>query len=266
MTQVGALCMLVAVCAAVAALRRESDIERRLALLLPGVRSRSRWRPVTDRDLAQSALPGTQSSVAALKVLGLLAGIAAGGLAGNAIGLGGVAAIGCGYGGFVLPSLVIERSAAARRRGAERPIALMLERLEVLAGAGRPVESSLSAVARSATGSSLLDLTLRRATDAYALGAPLFRSLNAHATAEGLDRLASFAADLERSRDLGQGSIAVVRDARDLSRSARRTTSLEAAAKVEGKLMLTLVLCYLPALLLLVVVPLFITLLDGLFG
>jgi hypothetical protein len=71
---------------------------------------------------------------------------------------------------------------------------------------------------------------------------------------------------LERSRDLGQGSLAVVRDARDTARSRRRTRSLEAAAKVEGKLMLTLVLCYLPALLLLVVIPLFLTLLDGLFG
>ncbi len=30
--------------------------------------------------------------------------------------------------------------------------------------------------------------------------------------------------------------------------------------------MLTLVLCYLPALLLMVVIPLFLTLLDGLFG
>jgi hypothetical protein len=30
--------------------------------------------------------------------------------------------------------------------------------------------------------------------------------------------------------------------------------------------MLTLVLCYLPALMLLVVIPLFLTLLDGLFG
>jgi len=35
---------------------------------------------------------------------------------------------------------------------------------------------------------------------------------------------------------------------------------------VEGRLMLVLVLCYLPALFLLVVIPLFIGLLDGLFG
>lgn len=266
MSAVGALCALISVCAAIAALRRESDIERRLALLLPVVRARSRWRPVSDRDLDQSGIPCTQMDVAAAKVLGLLAGAAVGGLAGNVVGLGGVAAIACGYGGFVLPSLVVERRASARRRGSERPIAVLLERLEALAGAGRPVETALSGLARNVTGSPLLDATLRRAADAYALGAPLFRSLTAHATAQGLEQLATFASDLERSRDLGQGSIAVVRDARDAARSARRTRSLEAAAKVEGKLMLTLVLCYLPALLLLVVVPLFLTLLDGLFS
>ncbi|HEX6060924.1 MAG TPA: hypothetical protein VF001_02560 [Candidatus Limnocylindria bacterium] len=37
-------------------------------------------------------------------------------------------------------------------------------------------------------------------------------------------------------------------------------------AKVDGTLMLTLGLCYLPALMRLVVIPLLLTLLDGLFG
>jgi pilus assembly protein TadC len=266
MSQIGALCAAIAVCAAIVTLRRQSDIERRLALLLPVMRPRARWRPVTDRDLDQSTIRCTQADVAAAKILGMLAGAAIGGLVGNVIGLGGAAAIVSGYGGFVLPSLVVERRATARRRGADRPIASLFERIEALSGTGRPVETALLAVARTATGSPLLDVTLRAAADSYALGASLFRSLATHAAAQGLDQLATFATDLERSRDLGQGSIAVVREARDAARSRRRTRSLEAAAKVEGKLMLTLVLCYLPALLLLVVIPLFLTLLDGLFG
>ena len=257
---------MLATIAAIAALRRVSDVERRLALVMPITRAASRWRPVSDRDLDQSGLPRSQMQIAATKLLGLVAGAAIGGLAGNAIGSGVGAAIAGGYAGFVLPSLTVERRAAARRRDAERAIATLFERLEALAGAGRPVETALLAVARIATGSPLLDATLRGAADAYALGAPLFRSLAARAQAQGLGQLAGFAAELERSRDLGQGSIAVVREARDAARSRRRTRSLEAAAKVEGKLMLTLVLCYLPALLLLVVIPLFLTLLDGLFG
>jgi len=262
----GALCAMIATMAAIVALRRSSDVERRLAVLMPTIRAGSRWRPVSDRDLDQSAVARTQTEIAATKLLGLMSGAAIGALVGNTVGSGGVAAIACAYAGFVLPSLIIERRAAARRRDAERAIATMFERLEALAGAGRPVETALSTVARVATGSPLLDATLRGAADAYALGAPLFRSLAVRAEGQGLGQLAGFAIELERSRDLGQGSIAAVRDARDAARSRRRNRSLEVAAKVEGKLMLTLVLCYLPALLLLVVIPLFLTLLDGLFG
>ncbi len=269
MIQIGALCAAVAICAAMVGLRREPEIEQRLALLLSGrpvARSRARWRPVIDRDLEQSGIRCTQTEIVAVKILGLLAGGATGGLAGTFLGMGGIAAILCAYSGFVLPSLVVGRRAAACRRAADRPMVTMFERLEALAAAGRPVETALSALARTVSGSPLLDLTMRGAADAYALGAPLFKSLGIRAQVQGLDQLAVLAADLERSRDLGQGSLSVIRDARDAARTRRRACSLEAAAKVEGKLMLTLVLCYLPALLLLIVVPLFLTLLDGLFG
>jgi hypothetical protein len=120
--------------------------------------------------------------------------------------------------------------------------------------------------ARAPSSSPVLDLALRRAADAYALGAPLFASLSGAVETDGIDELAKVAAALERSRDLGRGSLAVIRGRREAARAAERAESLEAAAKVEGKLMLTLVLCYLPARMLLVVIPLFLTLLDGLFS
>src|SRR5438132_1577283 len=78
--------------------------------------------------------------------------------------------------------------------------------------------------------------------------------------------LASIASDLERARDLGRGALVVLRDHRDRLRASERARSLDAAGRVEGQLMLVLVLCYLPALMLLVVIPLFLTLLDGLFA
>jgi Flp pilus assembly protein TadB len=262
----GALSATLCVAAAIVAVRRDSRIERRLAMLLPALGHSSRWRPVSDRDLDQSAVRRTQNEIASAKILGLLTGAAIGGLGGNVVGVGTLGAIACGYGGFILPSVVVERRAESRRRAAERPITMLFERLEALACAGRPVETALAAVSRVATGSPLLDATLRGSVDAYALGAPLFRSLAVRAQDQGLEVLAAFAVELERSRDLGQGSVAVIRDARDAARARRRTRSLETAATVEGKLMLTLVLCYLPALLLLVVIPLFLTLLDGLFG
>ena len=86
------------------------------------------------------------------------------------------------------------------------------------------------------------------------------------AEAEGLPRLAAFAAMLERARDLGRGSLQLIREARDGRRADERARAIEAASGVESRLMLVLVLCYLPALFLLVVIPLFIGLVDGLFG
>ena len=107
---------------------------------------------------------------------------------------------------------------------------------------------------------------LHSVSERYLLGAPLFRALGAAAEAEGLAGVVALAAMLERARDLGRGSLTLIREARDERRAAERDRAIAAAAQVEGRLMLVLVLCYLPALFLLVVIPLFIGLLDGLFG
>jgi len=56
----------------------------------------------------------------------------------------------------------------------------------------------------------------------------------------------------------------VIRERRVALRTVERSRRLEAASQVEGRLMLVLVLCYLPALMALVVIPLFIGLLEGL--
>jgi len=261
MTAVGAACVLVAIVTISSAARRGSLVERRLALFAPSVRRPPSWRPVADRDLRQAGLVRSQTELVAMKCLGLVVGAVAGGALG-AVGLAAALA----YAGFVGPSVAVERRARSHRQAAERALGPLLERIEALAAAGRPIESAVATLARTPTSSPVLDSALRAAAGAYALGAPLYGALGASALAEGVPVLAALAAALERSRGLGQGSIAVIRDARDAARAAERTASIEAAAKVEGKLMLTLVLCYLPALMLLVVIPLFLTLLDGLFG
>jgi pilus assembly protein TadC len=256
----GAACTVVAIVALWSGVRRGSVVQRRLALLAAPVPRSPRSRPVSDRDLRQAGLLRTQTELVAAKCLGAAVGTLAGGMFGVA------ASAPAAYLGFVAPSLAIERRARSRRHDAERALGPLLERVEALAAAGRPIETAIVALARVPTSSILLDGALRRAADAYALGAPLFAALTTVAGAEGIGGLGALAAALERSRGLGRGSIAVIRDARDAARATERTASLEAASKVEGKLMLTLVLCYLPALMLLVVIPLFLTLLDGLFG
>ena len=82
----------------------------------------------------------------------------------------------------------------------------------------------------------------------------------------GIPSLCELASRLDRARELGRGAAPLLGDLRDDLRSAERSRALRAAASVEGKLTLVVTLCYLPALALLVIVPLFVTLLAGLFS
>jgi tight adherence protein C len=257
----GAACTVAAVVALWSACRRGSIVQRRLARLAPPLRRAPRWKAVDERDLRQAGLARSHTELIAAKCLATLVG----GIVGAALGVAMLAAV-LAYAGFVAPSIAIERRARSRRRDAERALGPLLERIEALVSAGRPIETAIVALARIPTSSAVLDDALQRAADGYALGAPLFGGLAAAARAEGVGGLAALANALERSRGLGRGSLAVIRDARDAARASERAASIEAASKVEGKLMLTLVLCYLPALMLLVVVPLFLTLMAGLFG
>lgn len=179
---------------------------------------------------------------------------------------GPLAAAVAGYVGFIAPSLLVERRASGRRLVADDACGGLLERVEALVASGRPPEQAFVVVASRRSGAALLDRALATAVSAYTLGAPLFPSLGAAARDNGVARLAALAEELERARDLGRASSTVIRDARESARAAERARALEAAGQVESRLMLVLVLCYMPALMLAVVVPLFLGLLEGLFG
>lgn len=267
MIALGATVAAVAVASLVLALRPSSPVARRLRLVAPiGVARAPRWRGVAAIDLRQSGIGVDPERFLGIKIASGLA-VALGVAVTSLVAPLGPAIVAlAGYAGFVAPSMVVERRAATRRAEAERAGAVLVERVEALVAAGRPPETALALLMRRASGAALLDRCLRGAHDSYSLGAPLFRTLAARAREERLATLASFAEDLERARDLGTGSLGVIRERRESSRAAERARSLEAASQVEGKLMLVLVLCYLPALILLVVVPLFVGLLEGLFA
>jgi Flp pilus assembly protein TadB len=169
-----------------------------------------------------------------------------------------------GYAAFVAPSVARDRRCGRERRDAERALGLAVEWIDALVSVGRPAERAFAAVARKGTGSATLDGVLREACAAADLGAPLFRALAAGARAAGLSQLAALADELDRARDLGRGSRSIVRDARDELRRRERVAAIGAASRVDAKLMLVLVACYLPSLMLVVVVPLFVGLLGGL--
>jgi len=180
--------------------------------------------------------------------------------------IGALVVVAAAYAGFILPSIVIERRAAVRRSEAETAIGSFVEWTHALVLSGRPVDSAVIALARRGTGAPLVDDVLTRVGDLYTLGAPLHVSLMRESREIGLGSLTRLAERLERSRELGQGSVTVLENTREELRSAARERLLASASQVEGKMTLILTLCYLPALALLVVIPLFVTLLAGLFG
>lgn len=266
MTVAGSALAALAVAALVLSLRAGSAVRRHLELIAPRDRGGGSWRPVRDADLRHAGIGIDPDRFLALRAGAALAAILAAATISLVVPIGPALIALAAYGGAVAPALLVDARARARRADAEAATVLLVERLDALVSSGRPPETALSLLMRRPTGSSLLDATLRRAADAHVLGAPIFRTLAAHAREEGLATCAAVADDLERARDLGTGSLAVIRERRRSLRAGERARCLEAASQVEGKLMLVLVLCYLPALVLLVVVPLFIGLLEGLFA
>ena len=266
MIVVGAALAATAVLTAVLASRSRSAVGKRLARLAPRAQLPDRVRSVlVTPALVQSGLDWTEADLVRAKIVLALVGAAAAAVVGLFAPVGPVVVAGAGYAGFIAPTLRAERAAASQRSDADRALVALVEWAEALVASGRPIETTFVAIAERGTGSGLIDHAIAAAARSYALGAPLFPALAREAAAVGLSTLASIAADLERSRDLGRGALVVLRDHRDRLRASERAKSLDAAGRVEGRLMLVLVLCYLPALMLLVVIPLFLGLLDGLF-
>lgn len=266
MILIGALLAATAAGAALLAAVPMSGVARRLELFAPRDGARAGRRQPREADLRHAGVPLDADRFLALRAacalaLGLLVTAMS-----VFVAVGPLIVALAAYAGFVAPALIVSQRATAERRAADAAVAILVERLEALVAAGRPPEAALARLMSRPTGSAILDGVLRRAAAAYALGAASFRSLAAHAREEGIESCATLADELERSRDLGTASLTALRELRTSLRAAQRSRSLAAASQVEGKLMLVLVLCYLPALMLLVVVPLFIGLLEGLFA
>jgi len=262
----GAVLAATGVTAAILASRSRSAVGKRLARLAP--------RPQTPRlvrsalvtpDLAQSGLGWGEGDLVRAKIVAALAGASIAAAAALIVPIGPLIVAVAGYAGFILPTIRVDRAAARRRATADRALVTLVEWAEALVASGRPIESAFLAIAERGVDAGLIDDAVAAAARSYALGAPLFPALAREAAAVGLPALAAIASDLERARDLGRGALVVLRDHRDRLRASERARSLDAAGRVEGRLVLVLVLCYLPALMLLVVIPLFLGLLDGLF-
>ena len=260
------LCVILLVLAAAP----RSDVAARLDFLRPSserVFARlGRLQLIAPATLRASGLGIAIEHVVAAKIALALVGALLAAVIALFIPIGAIVVIAAAYVGFIVPSLVVHRRAASRWREAETATASLVEWTHALVLSGRPVDSALLALARRGSGAPLVDEVLGRVVDLYTLGAPLHVSLIREGTGAALTSLVRLAERLERARELGAGSVSVLEDLREEMRSAARERLIQSAAQVEGKMTLILTLCYLPALALLVVIPLFVTLLGGLFG
>lgn len=265
MSTVGALLAAIALASLVLAFRSPSVVGHRLEYLAPPTSRRAtRLQPTSARDLRHAGIALTPDALLVVKVAAGAAGVLVVATLSLFLSLGPAVVLLGGYAGWLAPSLVVASRADRARRVAQRATIVLVERLDALVATGRPAETALARVLERPTGAALLDRTLHQVREAYLLGAPLFRTLAHHAREEGLDGCASLAEDLERCRNMGSASAAILRERRAGLRATERSRALDAASTVEGRLMLVLALCYLPALMLLVVIPLFMSLLDGL--
>lgn len=222
---------------------------------LPFIRS---WQPVDAETLRLAGFPAlTTSDLAAAKVAASL-GVAL--IVLVAIGPHPLAAL-FGYVAFVAPTAWIERRAAQRIGARRRAVLPFVDRVCAAATAGATVEEALISSADDDGGLATL---LRDAARRAGLGIPLFDACAELAALERVDELRDLARELARARRGGRALLPVLQERRETLRLAWRAARLEAASRIDGALSLVLVLAYLPALLLLVVVPLFLGLLSAL--
>jgi Flp pilus assembly protein TadB len=218
------------------------------------------WRPVDEHALELAGLPGLAVADLALLKVGaaILAAVVALGLRMPAALVGPVAFL-----AFVAPSEWVARRARAREDERAAALLPLLERLHVLAEAGITVEQAL---VHAAEAESALAPIVREAVSRARLGVPPFDALADVASRARCAGLEDIARELGRSRRAGRPMLPVLAERRELERMAWRARKLDAASRVDGALSLVLVVAYLPALLLLVVIPLFLGLLRSLQG
>ena len=216
------------------------------------------WRPVDARTLELAGLTNLAVADVALLKCGAVA-LAL--LLSFALRLPIVAFGPIAFAAFIAPSEWIARRARDREAARDAALLPLLERLQALGAAGMTVEQALG---HAADTDSPLAAIVREAAARAQLGVSPFDALADVAAREGVVALEDVAAELGRARRAGRPMLPLLAERREAARLVWRARRLEAASRVDGALSLVLVVAYLPALLLLVVVPLFLGLLRSL--
>ena len=170
---------------------------------------------------------------------------------------------------FVAPSLAIDARKAARRKRILAEVPDVIAELRGLIGTGMGVERALHVLVEddaSDVASTELVREIRRTMAAYGLGVPLTVALQEASDRLGSPEFEAFVLALKQARRLGAELDAVL-DQHEVGLRAQRQNAVDAeVASQEAKAQLVIAVCFLPAFMLLIFVPMLLSIAAGLFG
>jgi pilus assembly protein TadC len=177
---------------------------------------------------------------------------------------------GAAFVGFLLPSRYLEMRAASRQQQLRRELPDFLALVRPLA-ARQSLEQSMSQVAdalhTASAGRNLLARQIHSAVAAYGFrdeSTNLYKALADVAMVADVEEIKDLATSLEQAASFGKGVGDVLTETERYLREAERNRLAATASAISTKLTLTLVLCYLPEFMLLIVAPMFISTLSKL--
>ena len=167
---------------------------------------------------------------------------------------GAVATAGLAIGGFVLPDLLLERTARRRHRSMVLALPDALDLLAVSASAGRSLAAGLEEIGRSGRGPLAREMGVTAGDLAW--GMPQGAALESLRVRVGGSEVAALCSTLERSRKLGSPLADQLRRQASGLRQDQRRRIEEDAARAAPKIQLVIALVLVPSVLLLIVAAL----------
>lgn len=237
-----------------------APVASRLATRMPALASE-----VSERDIIRAGIDPATLSPAEVYAAKLVAAI-------GILGLGLVLtpvlpfalllALPLAFVGYVMPTEYL--ASAGKRRQAqllrELPDFLALVRpLAAKHGLEHAVADVADALHAGSAGENLLARQVRAAVAAYGTGADFYAALADVAAAADLEELDDLASALGQARRVGKGTSDVLADHERTLREAERNRLLGTASTVQPKLAAILAGVYLPAFIVLIVLPLFLS-------
>jgi pilus assembly protein TadC len=172
---------------------------------------------------------------------------------------------GAAFVGFLLPSRYLEARASSRQRQLRRELPDFLALVRPLA-ARQSLERSMSQVAdelhTASKGTNLLAQQIHTAVARYGFRdetTNLYKALSDVAMVAGVEEISDMATALEQAAAFGQGVGDVLIETERYLREAEHNRLTATASAISTKLTLTLVLCYMPEFMVLIVAPLLIS-------